>query len=944
MRAVEMLPHASQSGAGSSRMTRNGKKGLLVAFLAVGFYATFGMDWSSDSKAAVTLRRQEEVGATFPSAEMMAQLSEGHCRGKDAGRSCCGERFQGSFILPLFPHTELTWPRWFRGLVYLIALIWVFLGVSILCDAFMNGIEAITQGTYIKKVPIFNKDGQKALDDAGQPIFRSKEEEVWNPSVANLSLMALGSSTPEILLNVIETCCSGFYSGDLGPGTIVGSASFNLFVITGLCCMALDDGESKKIDKYGVFMLTSLHSIVAYVWVVIIVSVHTKDIVEVWEALVTLAFMPWMIFWVYLADREWFREDNKVYIEDLDKEEAGDDGQTVEDAEKAGFIPKLPAGPGVAGGAANNGETSQAKKIINRETSNVPNLRKQHGDHITDENGRVIQALPPRNMTVAQRKRQAMKSLTAPQTHDHHADHATRQPSHHDPDDGVARVSFLESKICVLENVGEASIGVHRTGPKDFALKVHYATTDGTAISKQDYTATSGILEFPAGEDFAEIMVPIVDDDSKWNAEKNFTVSLTFPPECENQTGREIKLGKLQKTTVGIIDVDNPGEFCFTNSAFVCLSTDSKVALTIERRSGATGDATVTVVPTGASAEAGKHFKAEEEVVKFKDGQAAAMVTIDLLKKGWAGSDEEGESTLRFFVQLTKPTPENGARVMDPHKAEVLIRFNQGAGDEEEDENPSWSDQFRQAIIVENADEASAGDLFMHYATIIWKLLAAIIPPTDQKMFGRDTGGWATFTVAILIIGLVTTIINDLASIFGCIAGIKDSITAITLVALGTSLPDTIASMMSARGDTNADNSIGNITGSNSVNVFLGIGLPWSMAAIYWSSMGPTDAWKDKYKDWLTTDVAILGNYATTGGFVVIGGDLAFYTMIFVILACAVLTMLAVRRAVLGYELGGSKLVAQISGFFSISCWIIYIIVSILNVELPPGTFISLGR
>ena len=766
------------------------------------------------------------------------------------------------------------------------------------------------------------------MDDAGQPIFRSKEEEVWNPSVANLSLMALGSSTPEILLNVIETCCSGFYSGDLGehpmlifrprqlcififssiytkkhvyhtphtthytlhtthytlhtthytdithtvcvtlprnstfrsrlllnhpvscitpgPGTIVGSASFNLFVITGLCCMALDDGESKKIDKYGVFMLTSLHSIVAYVWVVIIVSVHTKDIVEVWEALVTLAFMPWMIFWVYLADREWFREDNKVYIEDLDKEEAGDDGQTVEDAEKAGFIPKLPAGPGVAGGAANNGETSQAKKIINRETSNVPNLRKQHGDHITDENGRVIQALPPRNMTVAQRKRQAMKSLTAPQTHDHHADHATRQPSHQDPDDGVARVSFLESKICVLENVGEASIGVHRTGPKDFALKVHYATTDGTAISKQDYTATSGILEFPAGEDFAEIMVPIVDDDSKWNAEKNFTVSLTFPPECENQTGREIKLGKLQKTTVGIIDVDNPGEFCFTNSAFVCLSTDSKVALTIERRSGATGDATVTVVPTGASAEAGKHFKAEEEVVKFKDGQAAAMVTIDLLKKGWAGSDEEGESTLRFFVQLTKPTPENGARVMDPHKAEVLIRFNQGAGDEEEDENPSWSDQFRQAIIVENADEASAGDLFMHYATIIWKLLAAIIPPTDQKMFGRDTGGWATFTVAILIIGLVTTIINDLASIFGCIAGIKDSITAITLVALGTSLPDTIASMMSARGDTNADNSIGNITGSNSVNVFLGIGLPWSMAAIYWSSMGPTDAWKDK--------------------------------------------------------------------------------------------------
>lgn len=28
---------------------------------------------------------------------------------------------------------------------------------------------------------------------------------VWNPTIANLSLMALGSSAPEILLSVIET-------------------------------------------------------------------------------------------------------------------------------------------------------------------------------------------------------------------------------------------------------------------------------------------------------------------------------------------------------------------------------------------------------------------------------------------------------------------------------------------------------------------------------------------------------------------------------------------------------------------------------------------------------------------------------------------------------------------------------------------------------------------
>jgi hypothetical protein len=52
-------------------------------------------------------------------------------------------------------------------------------------------------------------------------------------------------------------------------------------------------------------------------------------------------------------------------------------------------------------------------------------------------------------------------------------------------------------------------------------------------------------------------------------------------------------------------------------------------------------------------------------------------------------------------------------------------------------------------------------------------------------------------------------------------------------VALGTSLPDTFASKSAAVGDKNADNAIGNVTGSNSVNVFLGLGLPWVIATIY---------------------------------------------------------------------------------------------------------------
>ena len=64
------------------------------------------------------------------------------------------------------------------------------------------------------------------------------------------------------------------------------------------------------------------------------------------------------------------------------------------------------------------------------------------------------------------------------------------------------------------------------------------------------------------------------------------------------------------------------------------------------------------------------------------------------------------------------------------------------------------------------------------------------------------------------------------------------SVTAITLVAVGTSLPDLLASKQAVTDSTNADAAVGNVTGSNSVNVFLGLGLPWLLASVYYAMNG----------------------------------------------------------------------------------------------------------
>jgi len=83
-------------------------------------------------------------------------------------------------------------------------------------------------------------------------------------------------------------------------------------------------------------------------------------------------------------------------------------------------------------------------------------------------------------------------------------------------------------------------------------------------------------------------------------------------------------------------------------------------------------------------------------------------------------------------------------------------------------------------------------DAFVQLICIGWKLVFAIVPPAHYF------GGWLCFVGSLTMIGLVTAVVGEFATLFGCVLGIKPAITAITFVALGTSLPDTFASMAAA--------------------------------------------------------------------------------------------------------------------------------------------------
>ena len=135
---------------------------------------------------------------------------------------------------------------------------------------------------------------------------------------------------------------------------------------------------------------------------------------------------------------------------------------------------------------------------------------------------------------------------------------------------------------------------------------------------------------------------------------------------------------------------------------------------------------------------------------------------------------------------------------------------------------------------------------------------------------------------------------------------VPPAITAITFVALGTSMPDLFASKQAAVTEDNADNSIGNITGSNSVNVFLGLGLPWTIGAVYWSvaSDSAIAEWENKYQG----DADVLkwmNDNPGKAAFVVPSGDLGLSVIVFCVCAFSCLATLQIRRTVFGGELGG---------------------------------------
>lgn len=881
-------------------------------------------------------------------------------------------------ILPIWkPENPAFTDRLARATIYFVGLAYMFLGVSIIADRFMASIEVITSQE--RQITIKKPNGEKITTTV----------RIWNETVSNLTLMALGSSAPEILLSVVEVCGHNFDAGELGPNTIVGSAAFNMFVIIGLCVSVIPDGETRKVKHLRVFFVTATWSVFAYTWLYLILAVISPGVVEIWEGLLTLFFFPLCVGLAYVADRRllFYKYMYKRYRAGKQK------GMIIETEGE----PELPSKVDIEmdGKMLNShGEEFDLNELdeeeARREVARI--LKELKQKHPEKEMEQLMELANYQVLTQQQKSRafyrcQATRIMTGAGNilKKHAADQAKRANQHDicsevSLNDFSSKLFFDPGTYQCLENCGSVALNVvRRGGDLTSTVSVDYRTEDGTANAGSDYQFTQGTIVFKPGETEKEIRIDIIDDDI-FEEDEHFLVHLSNVRVTSEGAGSDEReanhvdslasLGLPCTATVTIFDDDHAGIFTFEEPVVTVSESVGVMEVKVIRTSGARG---VVVVPyktmEGTAKGGGEDFEDTHGVLEFENDEILKTIAVRIIdhdeydkqasfyielqqpywnKRRWTGGfvrtgkdiyrkvqgrDHPAPSTVINITEgaeevLTKKEEEErriaemGRPTLGEHvKLEVIIEesyeFKNTVDKLLKKTNlalvigtNSWREQFVEAITVSSGDDdddecgeeklPSCFDYVMHFLTVFWKLLFAFVPPTDYW------NGWACFCVSISVIGILTAIIGDLASHFGCTVGLKDSVTAVVFVALGTSVPDTFASKVAAIQDQYADASIGNVTGSNAVNVFLGIGVAWSIAAIYHYSKGQV--------------------------FKVDPGTLAFSVTLFTIFAFICIGVLVYRRRPeIGGELGGPRIPKILTTCLFFSLWLMYIIFSSLE-------------
>ena len=553
----------------------------------------------------------------------------------------------------------------------------------------------------------------------------------------------------------------------------------------------------------GYYMLASPRGL-AVTWMVFacVLCLFACVLRQVWEGLVTLFLFPMLLFLAYAFD---VKLCSPVGLEGMHRPRASPHRPRASPHPSPHASPHPPprifrAHPSCLGDAAGSRlvDIGRDGKPINKDDIAMA-LKHTQGAGVADPtllSNVVAHALVPNSR--AYYRVQATRAGTAGKVADLSEDPAVNAALNARGGAAAAAgalpvLAFEASAMTVQEGQGYATLPVVLTGGVPSGRKVvtvEYETVAVTATADEDYESTQGTLTFRAGISRQEIRVRIIDDDIPEDDE-TFYVQLSSPVNAALSA-------KDARCVVTIEDDDQPGELGFVKELMTVSETCGDAVVIIRRSRGSKGVITVDYTTRDGTAVAPSDYTHMSGTLTFESGEVEQTLRVPIIDDAAYELDEV------FQIVLSEPTggasfvtdadgyPDGAICTLTitcDKQRQALVDdlttiLNLNVDNISLAAN-SWGEQFADAFVLEESDLLSVG---LYILSLPWKLLFALVPPA------RLAGGWLCFFVSLCGIGLLTALIGDLAGHMGCTMGLLPSVTAITFVALGTSLPDTFAS------------------------------------------------------------------------------------------------------------------------------------------------------
>ncbi len=293
-------------------------------------------------------------------------------------------------------------------------------------------------------------------------------------------------------------------------------------------------------------------------------------------------------------------------------------------------------------------------------------------------------------------------------------------------------LQFAASSCTVAENAGSVTLVVQRLNDATTAVRVDFATVDGTATSGLKYTATNGTLAFAAGETNKVIVVPILNE-GLVEGTKTFRVGLSNP------SGGAV-LGTPTNATVSITDNDTGLQFEF--GSYSVAEDAGAVLIGVARGDDSNFSVSVDFATSDGSATNGVAYTATNGTLTFSPGETVKLITIPILNDGVKAGSK--------YFRLTLSNPTN--QVLGAQKTATVTILDNDPGVQCEF-NRYWVQKTDGAVTVKvlRGNDKQLGPLTVDFVTSDLSAKAGVHYVTTKGTLAFTAGEWVkTFTIPIL--------------------------------------------------------------------------------------------------------------------------------------------------------------------------------------------------